>query len=206
MLLSLLLLAPAAAAQEPQVKVNYLNACRPSDAEAREISTALHAFAFVPRFSSEFDVTRGAQQAEHGLVRYVRVRREFSAAASLASVQYSISTDIKGTTETLILKPRDSKQIVQLMIEHSVASGTPSSLLASTTVADHVRLERYGASAVALARCPDADQSAFASQFSAASDELRHYKSALQSNTSLQSDLKWLDGGNTASAPSRTKH
>ncbi|HEY0566257.1 MAG TPA: hypothetical protein VGC88_11770 [Terriglobales bacterium] len=206
MLLPLLLLATGAVAQEqPQLKVNYLNACRPSDTDRKELDQALQTFSSVPHFSAEFDITRGAQQAEHGLVRYVRVRREFAAPAVISSVQYSVSADAKGTTETLILKPRDSKQIVQLMIEHSVASGNPSALVAESTSADRVRLERYGTTAVVLARCADVDQSAFASEFTTASTELQRYKSAVQSSTPVQADLKWLDGGGAHALPPRTR-
>jgi hypothetical protein len=206
MLLFLLLAAGALAQESPQVKVNYLNACRPSDADRKELDQALQTFSSVPHFSAEFDITRGAQQAEHGLVRYLRVRREFASSAAVSSMQYSVSTDAKGTTETLILKPRDSKQIVQLMVEHSVPSGEPSALLDESTSADRIRLERYGTSAIVLARCADADQSAFASEFSTASSELQHYKSALQASTPLRSDLKWLDGSGAHALPPRTKH
>src|SRR5206468_747837 len=50
---------PKVPGEKPQVKYNYLNVCDPSDAETKEISSALDRIPAKPAFSKEFEVTRG---------------------------------------------------------------------------------------------------------------------------------------------------
>src|SRR5258708_26147661 len=56
---------------------------------------------------------------------WVRVRREFPDATLFSNVQYSFSVDSKNMVETLVLRVRDPKDLIQVSIEDS-ASAVPS--------------------------------------------------------------------------------
>src|SRR5208282_2349484 len=187
----------------PQVKVNMLNVCTPSADEQKEIAAALARIPKQPLFSADFEVSRGrstltdmpsflaAGQPGHvagepSVASYVRIRREFSVQALFASVQYSFSNDGANMVETLVLHVRDPKDLIQVAIEDSASSVTSSdAMLASNTPANRVRLERFGKSSIALARCSAADsgaaidQSAYEPLFRSASDVLANYRALL---------------------------
>jgi hypothetical protein len=194
---------PANPPPTPQVKVNMLNVCTPSADEQKEIAAALARIPKQPLFSADFEVTRGrstltdmpsfiaAEQPGHvagepSVANYVRIRREFSVQALFASVQYSFSNDGANMVETLVLHVRDPKDLIQVALEDSASSVTSSeAMLASNTPANRVRLERFGKSSIALARCSAADsgaaidQSAYESLFRGASDVLANYRALL---------------------------
>ena len=194
---------PATPPATPQVKVNMLNVCTPSADEQKEIAAALARIPKQPLFSADFEVTRGrstltdmpsfiaAEQPGHvagepSVANYVRIRREFSVQALFASVQYSFSNDGANMVETLVLHVRDPKDLIQVALEDSASSVTSSeAMLASNTPANRVRLERFGKSSIALARCSAADsgaaidQSAYESLFRGASDVLANYRALL---------------------------
>jgi len=188
------------AAQQPQVKVNMLNVCSPSAEEQKEIAAALARVPKQPLFGSDFEVSRGrstltdmpamlsAGQSGHiagepSVASYVRIRREFSVQALFASVQYSFSNDGQTMVETLVLHVRDPKDLIMVSLEDSASSVTNSEvMLGSNTPASRVRLERFGKSSVALARClsqegsPAPDQSAYEPLFRSASEVLANYR------------------------------
>ncbi|HME34991.1 MAG TPA: hypothetical protein VKF84_07115 [Candidatus Sulfotelmatobacter sp.] len=194
---------PATPPATPQVKVNMLNVCTPSADEQKEIAAALARIPKQPLFSADFEVSRGrstltdmpsflaAGQPGHvagepSVASYVRIRREFSVQALFASVQYSFSNDGANMVETLVLHVRDPKDLIQVAIEDSASSVTSSdAMLASNTPANRVRLERFGKSSIALARCSAADsgaaidQSAYEPLFRSASDVLANYRALL---------------------------
>jgi len=194
---------PANPPPTPQVKVNMLNVCTPSADEQKEIAAALARIPKQPLFSADFEVTRGrstltdmpsfiaAEQPGHvagepSVANYVRIRREFSVQALFASVQYSFSNDGANMVETLVLHVRDPKDLIQVALEDSASSVTSSeAMLASNTPANRVRLERFGKSSIALARCSAADsgaaidQSAYEPLFRSASDVLANYRALL---------------------------
>jgi hypothetical protein len=194
---------PANPPPTPQVKVNMLNVCTPSADEQKEIAAALARIPKQPLFSADFEVTRGrstltdmpsfiaASQPGHiagepSVANYVRIRREFSVQALFASVQYSFSNDGANMVETLVLHVRDPKDLIQVALEDSASSVTSSeAMLASNTPANRVRLERFGKSSIALARCSAADsgaaidQSAYEPLFRSASDVLANYRALL---------------------------
>jgi hypothetical protein len=181
---------PANPPPTPQVKVNMLNVCTPSADEQKEIAAALARIPKQPLFSADFEVTRGrstltdmpsfiaAEQPGHvagepSVANYVRIRREFSVQALFASVQYSFSNDGANMVETLVLHVRDPKDLIQVALEDSASSVTSSeAMLASNTPANRVRLERFGKSSIALARCSAADSGA-------AIDVLANYRALL---------------------------
>jgi hypothetical protein len=194
---------PATPPAAPQVKVNMLNVCTPSADEQKEIAAALARIPKQPLFSADFEVSRGrstltdmpsflaAGQPGHiagepSVANYVRIRREFSVQALFASVQYSFSNDGANMVETLVLHVRDPKDLIQVAIEDSASSVTSSdAMLTSNTPANRVRLERFGKSSIALARCSAAesgaaiDQTAYEPLFRSASDALVNYRALL---------------------------
>jgi hypothetical protein len=210
-LLALALARPVAAQQQPenappaqpQVKVNMLNVCSPSAEEQKEIAAALARVPKEPLFGGDFEVTRGRStlsdipnflkpgQSTHvagepSVASYVRVRREFSVQALFSSVQYSFSNDGQNMVETLVLHVRDPKDLMEVSLEDSATSVTSSeAMLGSNTPASRIRLERFGKSSVALARClgteggPVPDQSAYEPLFRSASDVLANYRGLL---------------------------
>ena len=188
---------------QPQVKVNMLNVCSPSAEEQKEIAAALARVPKQPLFGSDFEITRGRSTLsdmpnllqpgtsthfsdEKSVASYVRIRREFSVQALFSSVQYSFSDDGQNMVETLVLHVRDPKDLIQVSMEDSASSVTSSeAMLGSNSPASRVRLERFGKSSVALARCqaaegaPAPDQSAYEPLFRVASDVLANYRALL---------------------------
>ena len=114
-------------------------------------------------------VGQGAQVSdEPSIASYVRERKEFSVQAMFSSVQYSFSNDGHNMVETLVLHVRDPKDLIQVSMEDSASSVTsPEVMLTADTPVSRIRLERFGKSSVALARCgateagPAPDQSAY---------------------------------------------
>jgi hypothetical protein len=228
-----LTLAPPMAAQEspatppatPQVKVNMLNVCTPSVEEQKEIAAALARIPKQPLFSADFEVTRGrstltdmpsfiaAGQPGHvagepSVANYVRIRREFSVQALFASVQYSFSNDGANMVETLVLHVRDPKDLIQVALEDSASSVTSSeAMLASNTPANRVRLERFGKSSIALARCSAAengaaiDQSVYEPLFRSASDMLTNYRALLNVKKIVPEELAAISESKPKPAP-----
>jgi hypothetical protein len=128
----------------------------------------------------------GHVAGEPSVASYVRIRREFSVQALFSSVQYSFSNDGQNMVETLVLHVRDPKDLMLVSLEDSASSVTSSeAMLGSNTPASRVRLERFGKSSVALARClgneggPVPDQSAYEPLFRGASDVLANYRGLL---------------------------
>lgn len=188
---------------QPQVKVNVLNVCTPSVEEQKEIASALARVPKQPLFSADFEVSRGRstlaeapnflqpgqssqKSDEPSVASYVRIRREFSVQALFSMVQYSFSNDGQDMVETLVLHVRDPKDLIQVSLEDSASSiGSPETMLAANTPATRVRLERFGKSSVALARCagsengPPPNQDAYDPLFRSASDVLANYRRLL---------------------------
>jgi hypothetical protein len=188
---------------QPQVKVNMLNVCTPSAEEQKEIAAALARVPKQPLFGGDFEVSRGRSTLEDmpnflqpgkgthvagepSVATYVRIRREFSVQALFASVQYSFSDDGQNMVETLVLHVRDPKDLIQVSMEDSASSvASADAMLAANTPASRVRLERFGKSSVALARCtpaedrPAVDQSVYEPLFRSASDVLANYRGLL---------------------------
>jgi hypothetical protein len=216
---------PATPPATPQVKVNMLNVCTPSADEQKEIAAALARIPKQPLFSADFEVSRGrstltdmpsflaAQQPGHvagepSVANYVRIRREFSVQALFASVQYSFSNDGANMVETLVLHVRDPKDLIQVAIEDSASSVTSSeAMLSSNTPANRVRLERFGKSSIALARCSAADsgaaidQSAYEQLFRSASDVLANYRALLNVKKIVPEELAAISESKQKAAP-----
>ena len=133
---------------------------------------------------------------EPSVASYVRIRREFSVQALFSLVQYSFSNDGHTMVETLVLHVRDPKDLIEVSLEDSASAVTSSeAMLASNTPVSRVRLERFGKSSVALARCQAADggpslnQSAYEPLFRSASAVLANYRGLLGVKATVPQEL-----------------
>lgn len=198
---------------QPQIKVNVLNVCTPSAAEQKEISAALARIPKQPLFSADFEVSRGRSTLtdmpnllpvgqgtqvsdEPSVASYVRIRREFAVQAMFSRVQYSFSDDGHNMVETLVLHVRDPKDLIEVSIEDSASSVTSAEvMLTADTPVSRIRLERFGKSSVALARCsaaeggPAPDQSAYEPIFRNASRVLADYRHLLDVHKIVPEEL-----------------
>jgi hypothetical protein len=210
--------APNAQSTQPQVKINMLNVCAPSAEEQKEIAAALARVPKQPLFAADFEIShgrstlteaptflqpvKGAQMSDDPSVAlYVRIRREFAVQALFASVQYSFSNDGQNMIETLVLHVRDPKDLIQVSMEDSASAiSSPEAMVAANTPANRIRLERFGKSSIALARCsgtengPAPDQSAYEPLFRSASEVLANYRRLLAVQRTVTAELAQIPG------------
>ena len=237
LLLSLLRLSLPAISQQaadsqsaqPQVKVNLLNVCTPSAEEQKEIAAALARVPKQPLFAPDFEISHGlstltdapnflqpgqaAQMSdEPSVARYVRIRREFAVQALFARVQYSFSNDGRNMVETLVLHVRDPKDLIQVSMEDSASAiGSAENMVAANTPASRIRLERFGKSSIALARCsgsengPAPDQSAYEPLFHSASTVLANYRILLGVRRTVPAELAQIPGQKETAKPRSAK-
>ena len=209
-----LLLCVLASAEQPKVKVNVLNVCAPSAEEQKELSSALAKVPAKPAFGADYEVSRGRstldpntpipgmQSLPAGAVSaadWVRIRREFPETSLFSNVQYSFSVDSKNMVETLVLRLREQKDAIEVSIEDSASAvASANAMLSSTTPVSRIRLERFGKSSVALARCsaeegsPPTDQSAYEPIFRSASSIMQRYRKALDAGKIVPEELTRL--------------
>jgi hypothetical protein len=219
--------AAMASAQQPPVKVNVLNVCAPSAEEQKELSSGLAKVPGKPVFSADYEVARGhstldantpipgMQPLPPGAVSaadWVRVRREFPDGTLFSNVQYSFSVDATNMVETLVLRVRDPKDLMQVSIEDSASSvASPAAMLSASTPVSRVKLERFGKSSVALARCsgaegnPAKDQTAYEPIFRTASSIMQRYRDALGASRMVPQELAHLRAGTSPKSGNRVK-
>src|ERR1700716_461795 len=126
-----------ASAQQPPVKVNVINVCAPAADEQKELSSALAKVPGKPVFSKDYEVSRGhstldpsipipgMQPLPPGAVSaadWVRIRREFPDATLFSNVQYSFSVDATNMVETLVLRVRGPKDLLQVSVGGSASA------------------------------------------------------------------------------------
>ncbi len=215
------------ASNQPQVKVNVLNVCTPSAQERQEISDALARIPKQPLFSADFEISHGrstlseppdflqpgknAQVSDSPSVAdYVRIRREFAVQALFSSVQYSFSNDSQNMVETLVLHVREPKDLIQVSLEDSASAiSSPQAMISVNTPASRIRLERFGKSSIALARCvasqngPPPDQSAYEPLFRSASEVLANYRALLGVKRTISIELSQMPSATTKAKSSR---
>jgi len=211
---------PPANAQQPPVKVNVINVCAPSPDEQKELAAALAKVPGKPTFSKDYEVARGhstldpstpipgMESLPPGAVSaadWVRVRREFPGATLFSNVQYSFSVDSTNMVETLVLRVREPKDLMQVSIEDSASAVTSAAAMLSTsTPVSRVKLERFGKSSVALSRCaggegtPATDQSVYEPIFRTASSVMERYRDALGARKMVPAELARLRVGASA--------
>ena len=231
-------LTVACYAQQPPVKVNVLNVCTPSAEDQKELSAALAKVPAKPVFGKDFEVARGHSTLDPNTpmpgmqplppgapsaADWVRVRREFPSATFFSNVQYSFSVDATSMVETLVLRVRDPKDLMELSLDDSASAVTSASaMLSANTPVSRVKLERFGKSSVVLARCsrqsnaggagegsagasegvePAPDQSAYEPIFRQASVILNRYRDALGVRKMVPQELARLG---VAAGPKKT--
>jgi hypothetical protein len=202
--------AAANANPQPQVKVNVSTCALASADEQKELSSALAKCPPNRSFGTDYEVARGRstldpntpipgmQPLPTGAVSaadWVRVRREFPGTACSA-MSNTRSASMKNMVETLVLRVREPKDLMQVSIEDSASAvASASAMLSSSTPVSRVRLERFGKSSVALARCsgeegtPATDQSAYEPIFRAASSIMDRYRDALGARKMVPEEL-----------------
>lgn len=211
-LLLLPLLAPAQQEEkkpsdQPQVRLNIMNVCTPADPDRKEIAAALERIPAHPKFSPDFEVARGRTTMEDAAAsRWVRLRHDFAPDSSFANAQYSFSDDGKQLLETLVLRPRDSKDIVQVSIEDGVSAGqSPAAVLASDTPPERMKVERFGKPSLGLDRCPNADQGAYEPLFRRAAAIMTEYRTALGVRRLVPAELQRLSPSKPSASPKTAK-
>lgn len=216
-------------AQQPPVKVNVLNVCTPSQEEQKEISSALSRVPKQPLFAADFEVARGrtslseapgflqagagAQLSdEPSIANWVRLRREFPVQAQFSTVQYSFSNDGKNMIETLVLHVRDPKDLVQLSIEDTASAvTTPATMLAASSPASRIKLERFGKSSIVLARCAAgeggaaSDQSVYEPLFASASAIMNQYRAVLNARRTVPDELARVAAQSSSKSAAKTQ-
>jgi hypothetical protein len=206
---------------QPQVKVNVLNVCTPSGEEQKEIAAALARIPKQPLFSDDFEISHGRSTLAEApnflkpgsgmqvsdtpsVATYVRIRREFAVQALFSSVQYSFSNDSENMIETLVLHVRDPKDLIQVSMEDSASAiGSVDNMVSANTPVNRIRLERFGKSSVALARCsasengPAPDQSVYEPLFHSASEVLSSYRALLGARSTVPAELAQIPGASS---------
>jgi hypothetical protein len=218
--MAVLLLASALAfAQQPPVKVNVLNVCSPSADDQKAISAALAQLPSKPLFASDYEISRGHSTLDQNTAipgmqplpagtkstaNWVRMRRDFPESSPYSNVQYSFSVDDANMVETLVLRVRDPKDVMQVSIEDSASAVTSAAaMLNSNTPVSRIKLERFGKSSVVLARCGGGegssapDQSAYEPLFHSASALMSRYRDILGARRLVPEELVRLGTGRT---------
>ena len=209
-------LAGFAFAQTPPVKVNVINVCTPTADEQKELTSALAKVPAKLSFASDYEVARGHSTLDQSTpipgmqpmpagvsssADWVRVRREFPASSSFTNAQYSFSVDSKNMIETVVLRLREAKDLMQISIEDSASSvASPAAMLSTNTPVSRIKLERFGKSSVVLARCSGADgpatnQTAYGPIFKAASSIMSRYRDELGVRRMVPQELARLGWG-----------
>lgn len=213
------------AAGQPPVKVNVLNVCTPSADEQKELSSALAKVPSKPAFGTDYEVARGRSTLDQNTTipgmqplpagasstaNWVRVRREFPANAAFSNAQYSFSTDPKTMVETLVLRVREPKDLMQISIEDSASTVTSAAaMLASDTPVARIKLERFGKPSVVLARCnapdggPRPDQAVYEPIFRSATTLMGQYRDLLGVRRMVPQELARLSATGTAKPPAK---
>jgi len=214
-------MAGLAFAQTPPVKVNVINVCTPSADEQKELTSALAKVPAKLTFASDYEVARGHSTLDQSTAipgmqplppgasssaDWVRVRREFPASAPFTNAQYSFSVDSKNMIETVVLRVREPKDLMQISIEDSASSvASPAAMLSTNTPVSRIKLERFGKPSVVLARCsgaegPATDQTAYEPIFKAASSIMSRYRDELGVRRMVPQELARLGWGTTSKA------
>jgi len=183
-------------AGQPQVKINVMNVCTPGKEDLELINHALAVVPAKPAFTADFEISRGHTTLKKSPdANFVRLRRDYPAESPLMTAQYSISTDAKDTVELLVLRMRDPKDFLEIVLEDRVSAGAaaPTAVVSADTPASRIRIERLGKNAAGLTRCQESDQSAYEPVFRRAAEIMAQYRAAMGLRTTFRSDVAWLN-------------
>jgi hypothetical protein len=197
--------AKASESQETKIQVNFLNPCRPAPADVEEMARALARVKENPRFSFDFEISRGVTTLTEAEARaagvpagaantpsaWVRIQREFPDKAPLTDVQYSMSVDAGEASESLAMHLRDSREVLQIWISDAV-KGSAAEAVKADTPPERIRIERFGKASIVLARCGGMDQSSYEPLFQSAGEILRKYRTAMAVKSVVPAELARL--------------
>ncbi len=188
---------------QPEVRINYLNVCTPSEADQKELRSSLDRLP-APKFTPDFEISRGRSSLDNApTASWVRIRHEFASTAPFIAAQYSFSQDEKSMIESLVFRSREAKDVLQVQLENDITGAQDAkSVLTTDTPVSRIKLERFGKSSVVLARCPAADQKAFEPLFTKASQIFASYRASLEIKRLVPRELAML--APSAPAPKRT--
>ena len=191
---------------QPEVRINYLNVCTPSDDEQKELHSALSGIP-ATKFTPDFEISRGRSTLDQApTANWVRVRREYPPMAPFLAAQYAITVDEKAIIETLVFRSREAKDILQVQLEETVTGAQDvKSVLDNDTPVSRIKLERFGKSSVVLARCPTADQTKYEPLFQQASLLLANYRNAMGIKRLVPRELSMLGPITAAKKPTPKK-
>lgn len=198
-----------------------INVCTPSAEEQKELLAALAKVPGKLTFASDYEVARGHSTLDSSTpipgmqpmpagttssANWVRVRREFPSSDPFANAQYSFSVDEKNMVETLVLRVREPKDLMQVSIEDNASAVTSAAAMLSTnSPVSRVKLERFGKPSVVLARCagkdgPPVDQKGYEPIFNAASAIMSRYREGLGVRRMVPQELARLGSLSNAKA------
>lgn len=198
---------PASGVPQTNIQVNFLNPCRPAQADVEQMERALAQLREKPSFTADFEISRGLTTLNEAEARaagapagsggtpstWVRIRREFPEKAILTDVQYSLSVEGDSASEVLALHLRDTRQVLQILISDSV-TGSPAQVVQVNTPPERIRIERFGKPSIVLARCGAVDQAAYEPLFRMAGDIFEKYRAAMAVGTLVPAELARLPG------------
>ncbi len=192
--LSLLSCAAAQEPKPPQVRLNIMNVCTPPESERGEIARALSRVPEKPQFSPDFEISRGRSTLPNQPISdWVRIRQDLAPQSPFSNVQYSFGVDSGGMVETLVLRMREGKDLLQMALEDHISGGASTeAVLAVDTPVSRVTLERFGKPSIGLARCPKTDQSGYETMFLQASQIMARYRQALEVKEMVPAELARL--------------
>jgi hypothetical protein len=202
-------------APQPKIQVNFLNTCRPAQADMEEMGRALARVKERPTFARDFEISRGVTTLTEAEARaagaptgsasaasaYVRIRKDFPENAGLTEAQYSLSVEGNSSSEVLALHLRDSREVLQILISDSVR-GAPAQVVMAETPPDRIRIERFGKASIVLARCGAVDQAGYEPLFQAAGKILERYRAAMAVKRVVPAELAHLPGARESKAAS----
>jgi hypothetical protein len=182
---------------QPQVKINVMNVCTPGKEDQELIDHALAQVPGKPAFTGDFEISRGHVTLKKAPdANFVRLRRDYGPDSPLMTAQYSMSADAKETVELLVLRTRDPKEFLEIVLEDRVSAGAaaPATVLSTDTPPSRVRIERLGKNAAGLTRCQEVDQSVYEPAFHRAAEIMAQYRAAMGLRSTFRSDIAWLNG------------
>ena len=218
---------PNSQQKQPQVRVNVLNVCSPTPDDQKELTAALARISRKPKWATDFEVARGrttlpdqgtpdTTASKPVVSSWTRIRREFGSESPFLNAQYSFSRDNEAMVETLVLRLRDSKDLLEVSMEDTASAvTTPAAMLATNTPINRIKLERFGKPSVVLARCQagsggqTVDQSAYETLFRSASQIMSAYRDALAARHTVPAELARVSdtaNGGAVQAPHGAKH
>ena len=199
-------------AAKPRIQVSFLNSCHPAFTDSEEIHRALARMKEHAAFTPDFEITRGVTTLSEEQLRavganvgtatrspWVRIRRNFAEKSAIASVQYTFSVEGNSAGETLSLMPRDTHDVLEVLISSTV-TGTPAQATAADTPPERIRVERYGRGSLVLQRCGE-DQTVYEPVFEEARQIFVRYRTALGIKTLVPAELARLPRPKESKSP-----